>query len=274
MRHFTATRFHEPTKRGLTKPFLVIAEDQANGEELTLVVKSNAGYEAHGGVDYMHREAYCLLLSRAIGLEAVEPVAVEIPPGFEFGALDYREHKGTDYFELITDSHGTNFATIHLGNDWMPWTDTTRPRKVPQESIDHSFCFDAMVQNDDRKKDNPNLLWKGDRLVSLDFDRAWCLGYFQNDARPWRKALERLKLRDSSLFPHIKLPKRAAILGEEMLKSLSINKLRRLSKSCIDEVETSFPGANLDFQELQPYVTKLSGEPEDFFQFLTAHCQP
>jgi len=273
MRRFTATRFHEPTKRGLIKPFLILAEDQATGKELTLVVKSNAGYEAHGGVEHMHREAYCLLLGRALGLDAVEPVAVDLPPGFEFGALDFKDHERTDYHKLITESHGVNFATIHLGEDWMPWTTTTRPKKVPQESINHSFSFDAMVQNDDRKEDNPNLLWKSDRLVLLDFDRAWGFGYFEQEKQPWRRVLERLNLRSSSLYPHLKLSKRDEILGERLSKSLSRNKLKRISQSCIDEVEASFPGAKLDFQKLQRYITKLSGEPHDFFQFLTVLCQ-
>ncbi len=269
MRIFTATRFHEPTKRGMIRPFLVEGEDSATGEKMTLVVKSCAGYEDQGEAKHMHIEAYCLLMAKRLGIDAAEPVAVDLPDGFEFGALDYRDHPGTDYHDLIIRSIGRNFATIHLGTDWKPWAAGNRPKKITQESINSAYAFDGIVQNDDRSKDNPNLLWKGDRLALLDFDRAWCLGDFPDESRPWRVALERLKLRQSCLVDYLQPVKSGGVLGARLNESLNDNDLEAISRECIDEVEVAFPGSNLDFQKIQPYVTKLAGEPDDFFQYLT-----
>lgn len=275
MRSFQATRFREPTKRGLTRPFIVEGRESSEGTSETLVVKSRAGYEAQGGLEYMHIEAYCLLLARRLGLTAAEPVAVDLPEGLEFGALDFREYQGTDYHELITESHGANLATVHLGPDWKAWTGTTRPKKIPQQPINDAYCYDAMVQNDDRKQDNPNLLWRGAELALIDFDRAWCLGWFPEEARPWRRALDRLNLRDGCLFPVLKPESGGSVdFGNRLRDRILEEGLTKLSAACIDEVEAAFPGANLDFRDLSDYVTKLAGEPGDFFGYLAAVCPP
>ncbi|WP_193215128.1 HipA family kinase [Luteolibacter marinus] len=275
MKIFTAERFHEPTKRGLIRPFLVTASDEATGEKATLVVKSLAGYDDQGELKHMHREAYCLLLARGLGLTAPEPVGVEIPEGFEFGALDFRNHLNTDYYDLIERSHGRNLATVHLGNDWKPWTATNRPKKITQGTINDAYAYDGLVQNDDRTTENPNLLWKAEKLAVLDFDRAWCLGFFLQEKRSWRKALERLNLKQNSLFPHLKREAKAdPFLGVGLRAALDREKLAKLSQACIDEVEACFPGSNLDFQQIQPYVTRLAGDADDFFQYLTQLVQP
>lgn len=260
-------------KRGLIRPFIVEATPEAGGESEILVVKSRAGYEAHGGLEPMYLEAYSLLLARRLGLTAVEPVAVELPPGLEFGALDFREHSGTDYHRLITESHGWNLATVHLREDWKPWTATTRPKKIGQETINSAFCYDALVQNDDRKDDNPNLLWRSEELAMLDFDRAWGVGYFASESRPWRAALHALNLRDSCLFPHLRpAAKEDDVLGKRLRNRLRAEDPARVSGECLDEVAAAFVGVDLDYRGPRDYVTKLAGEPDDFFGYRSALC--
>jgi len=44
IRRFTAVQFRSPMKRGLNRPFLVLAQPEDGGERCAIVVKSRAGY--------------------------------------------------------------------------------------------------------------------------------------------------------------------------------------------------------------------------------------
>ncbi len=191
-------------KRGMTHPFLVLATDDETDEELALVVKPNAGYSDRQ--EARACEIFSLLLARELGVPAVEPVIVTLPEGIEYGALDYGDFNGADYADLIRQSHGRNLATIHLGTDWKPWTATSPPRNISPELMDNAYAFDAMVQNNDRAADNPNMLWKGDELVTLDYDRSFAFLGVVTGSTPWREFLSRLMLDLHCLYPHIRKP--------------------------------------------------------------------
>lgn len=274
MRSFTAIRFELPTERGLTRPFLVTGIDEEENEVI-IVVKPNEGYEQHGGLEYRNLEAFSLLLANALKLPAVEPVFVEIPEGLEFGALDFRAHTNnqgavTNFVDLIEKSVGSNLGTVHLGTDWKQWNQATRPHKILKNRINDAFCFDALVQNDDRKGDNPNLLWKGDQLALLDFDRAWGLISDSDDPYPWRNALSLLTLSQHVLRPHLRLPRsHSHPIQAPFQENLSEIDLPNLAASLFAEVEAGLPGSNLDFSCHLDYLTKLARIPDDLFAYLT-----
>jgi len=57
-----------------------------------------------------------------------------------------------------------------FGNRYMP----TEPQlaKRLKKTAAEIFAFDVLIQNLDRKRDNPNLLWNQNNIVLIDHERA------------------------------------------------------------------------------------------------------
>ncbi len=90
---------------------------------------------------------------------------MNLSPGFLAGAP--KEAK-----DLISRSLGLNFGSVAVGAGFrtMP-AEPQLPgplRKVAAEI----FAFDILMQNFDRKRDNPNLLWDGKSIVLIDHESA------------------------------------------------------------------------------------------------------
>ncbi|GHC52951.1 HipA family kinase [Roseibacillus persicicus] len=272
LRHFTALQFRQPMARGLNLPFLVTAQEGGQSKRETLVVKCHAGYGHR--MELVMRELFSLLLARQLGLTTVEPVVVNLVPGLEFGAMDYRNHNGKDYVDLIERSHGPNFATVHLGSDWKQWLDTKPPQSIPKEEINAAYAFDAMVQNSDRRSDNPNLLWRGEELAMLDFDKAFShITSLRDEDRPWRKALPMMQLSAHCLFPHLRLDPDKG-LANGLWDSFEEWNLQHGDSELHLMISGAFPSSSLDFSELSAYFERLSVGVDDFFGYLTAHSFP
>lgn len=263
LRRFTAVQFRSPMKRGVNLPFLVVGASQDDGKRCPLVVKSRAGYADKP--EAMLRELFSLLLARELGLNAPEPVLVEIPEGLDRAAADHPE-----YAELIRQSIGWNVGTVHLGESWKPWSKGIAPRSIPLETLETAYAFDAMVENADREADNPNLLWRGSELAVLDFDKAF--GYLhleERESRPWRNVLGRLNLERHSLHSYLPDKKEDEILGFFLWGVFEDWCLGKSAPGLSAAIKEGFPDPNLDLKRIEAYLTKLSADPEDFFRYLT-----
>ena len=264
LRRFTAVQFRRPMERGLNRPFLVLAQPGDGGARCVVVVKSRAGYADRP--EAMLKELYALLLARELGLNAPEPVMVEIPAGLDWAAADFPEHA-----DLIRQSTGWNVGTVHLGDAWKPWMQGSPPRSIPVATLETAYAFDAMVENPDREADNPNMLWRGDELAVLDFDKAFCfLRTGEGDARPWRSALVRLNLKRHCLSSHLPERKDGEILGVALWDAFEAWCLGKPASGLSAAVSAGFPDPNLDLKRIEDYLRKLATDPEDFFRYLTA----
>lgn len=272
LRRFSARRFRGPMARGLNAPFLVSAIEEGSDELVSLVVKCHAGYDDRP--ECLVREMFALILARELGLATVEPVVVDLPEGFEYGAGDYKSHRGRNYPEMIEQSRGWNFATVHLGADWKQWLNTAPPQSVGKEEINAAFSYDGMVQNADRQGDNPNLLWREDRLVLLDFDKAFAYCSQQGgEEKPWRKFLPMMQLERHCLFPFLKQGEGGS-LCDWLWEHWEEWQLERGCAPITEAIETGLASSPLDFAEILTYLSKLAGGMDDFFGYLTAHAKP
>ena len=258
-------QFRRPMERGLNRPFLVLGTEEGNPDSgrTPLVVKSNAGFRHRPEI--VIRELFALLLARKVGILVPEPVLVRFPDGFEYGAAEF-----PDYADLIRQSSGWNLATVHLGNSWKPWPNTTSPKSIAREDLETAFCFDAMVQNTDREPENPNLLWKGKELVLIDFDKAF--GYlrtFEAEAQPWRKALVRQNLPGHCLHRHLAALGDSQLRGRFLWEAFVEFRVETGSDAISREVGTDPPDPGLDLPRLETYLKKLEDHTDDFFRCLT-----
>ena len=263
LRRFTAVQFRRKMERGLNRPFLVMGASQDGGERCPLVVKSRAGYADRP--EAMLKELFALLLARELGLNAPEPVMVEIPEGLDWAAADHPEQA-----DLIRRSLGWNVGTVHLGDAWKPWHKGIAPRSISVETLETAYAFDAMVENSDREAGNPNLLWRGDKLAVLDFDKAFgFLRINEDDARPWRSTLVRLNLERHCLHSFLPERKEDEILGVPLWDAFEAWCLGRPAAGLSAAIAEEFPDPNLDLKRIEDYFTKFASDPEDFFRYLT-----
>lgn len=263
LRRFTAVQFRRPMDRGLNRPFLVMGKSGDDGTRCPIVVKSRAGYANRP--EAMLRELFSLLLARELGLTAPEPVFVEIRKGFEWAANDC-----PDYAELIKQSFGWNVGTLHLGNGWKPWAAGRAPRSLPVDTLETAYAFDAIVQNSDREADNPNLLWRGEELALLDFDKAFAfLRLEEDEPYPWRNTLLRQNLDRHCLHPHLQVPPAPKILGQNLWDSFEEWWLNQPIGRLSGVISEELTDPDLDLPRIEAYITKLYTGMVDFFRYLT-----
>jgi|AntRauTorckE6833_2_1112554.scaffolds.fasta_scaffold17536_3 hypothetical protein len=263
LRRFTALQFRRPMDRGLNQPFLVIGKSCSNKTRENIVVKSRAGYADRP--DAMLRELFGLLLARELGLKVPEPILVELQAGFDWCVIDYPDHA-----ELIRQSVGWNLGTIHLGNAWKPWSVGSKPRSLSAETLETAYAFDAMVQNSDREADNPNMLWRGDELTLLDFDKAFAyLRKEEQEDRPWRKTLINQNLGRHSLYPHLPALTEGKIIGRDLWDFFEEWWMKDPSGQLSQVISAGMPDPDLDLPRLECYLRKLSAAADDFFPYLT-----
>jgi hypothetical protein len=263
LRQFDAVQFRGKMERGLNRPFKAIGKLRDGGDRELLVVKSRAGYADRP--EAILRELFSLLLARELGLKAPEPVLVNLQPGFEFGAADY-----PDSAALIRESFGWNLATVHLGEGWKQWMQGSLPRSISEQSIVGAYAFDAMVQNSDREVENPNLLWRGEELALLDFDRAFAfLRIEEIEPRPWRNTLISQNLNRHCLYPHLPNWKEGEIIAVPLWDSFNEWWIGYGNGQISEEIAVGFADPELDLPRLEEYLVKFSVATEDFFRYLT-----
>ena len=271
MKHFSplqATRFERPMNRGLNHPMLIRAADQATGAEHKVVLKCKAGYGTQPLA--MIREVYCYLLAAKLGIPTPTPVLVHIPTGFSWFASEHSEHAA-----LLAASEGWNFGTIHLGKSWKQWMKGVAAKKIDPQQIENAFSYDAMVQNSDREAENSNLLWKGNQLMVLDFDKAF--GYNQlhrAHQNPWQGIIPSLQLPKHCLFPLVKKMHRGDdLLAQKLWEMIEEWKFTENPDDLADLVPAEWIEAaneRLDLSLIMEYLSKVCGNTEDFCRTLTA----
>jgi hypothetical protein len=247
----------------MTKPFLVSAVPEGGGEVIDLVVKPRAGYADRQ--DAIYKEIFSTVLARELGVFTPQPVIVDLPIGLEFGAADYPASQA-----MIEQSYGLNYATVFLGSDWKTWTNGANPNSLDQETLQSSFCFDALVQNADRRVDNPNLLWKGDQLATLDFDRAFTYG-----GRPIKEVLPMLQVEQHVLCSLIQVGGEERVgtelwdAWEEWKYSNSLDDL-----TLNDGLEAPLKNiTDSSLSNMLEYIIEFDRDPETFFGYITQLSQ-
>jgi hypothetical protein len=269
--HFTklrATRFDRPMGRGLNHPMLIRAADAESGAEYKVVLKCNAGYSSQPLARL--RETLSYLLAVKMEIPTPIPVMVWIPEGFSWFVSENAEHA-----KLLAASEGWNFGTIHLGKSWKQWMKGIAAKKIDPQQIENAFSYDAMVQNADREADNSNLLWKGDQLMVLDFDKAF--GYnqlYRSHHHPWQGIIPSLHLPRHCLFRHVKrMHSGEDLIAQKLWEIIEGWKYEENPKDLANLVPAEWRQTDderLDLNLIMEYVSKLCGNTEDFCRTLTA----
>lgn len=142
----------------------MLCEDEG-GHTHELVVKLRAGIE-HGQIG-LTCELLASLLAEDLGLPVPGPAIVAIEEDLADGIVLL------EFAKLVRQSVGLNFGTHKLPPGLNTWP---RDRAIPvilRALAAEIFAFDVLTQNPDRRRDNPNILWKSEELYIFDHDLAF-----------------------------------------------------------------------------------------------------
>lgn len=159
-----AMRFDRRMSKGRTGPFLLECEhaDQGNIE----VVAKFTGPQLT--VEGLVREALCAMLAADLGLPVPACYCVCIEPDFLSALVDTQP----DAAAFLAGSVPMGFGSEKLPPGFAAWMPGRSIPKAMQAAAAEIYAFDLLVQNPDRRPDNPNLQSKGERFAIFDHEMA------------------------------------------------------------------------------------------------------
>lgn len=181
----TAVRFQKFMESGRTSPALCGCADRLGSDRGEFVVKLRGAVDRKDAA--LVNELMATRLAGCFGLATPEPAIVVIErPLAELIIGQHPDRKTT-----LEDSVGSNFGSKHLtGVSTWPVD-----KAIPEEhfvTATEIFAFDALLQNPDRRYDNPNLFSRGDGLLLFDHEAAFSfLLAIRPPNRPWEVDNER-----------------------------------------------------------------------------------
>lgn len=157
------TRIDRVAVQGRTGPILSACEVDGE-EEVEVFVKLSAGCDQ--GVVNLAREAIAACLAADLGLPVPKPWIVEIPP---------------EIIPVVADAQVADklrrSCPVAFGSTRTPgfsaWTTGQRLSDATRPLAASVLLFDAIIQNPDRRAENPNCLVQGDELRIIDHELAF-----------------------------------------------------------------------------------------------------
>jgi hypothetical protein len=173
-----AEQFYAFTKTGYSRPARVGCA-RADGSKVDVYVKFFGGVERREFS--LVSELVCSLLAKELGLNAPTPYVVNLSPEFLAGLPKPAQ-------DLVNRSLGLNFASESAPPGFSVVPAEPRVPLALRESAADVFAFDIVIQNCDRKADNPNLLWDRTKIMVIDHERAF--GFIRENPLPSLSSLE------------------------------------------------------------------------------------
>jgi hypothetical protein len=229
MLRLKATHLIKRMNSGRTAPSLCGCADMAGKSAGEFVVKYLESASAL-------KELVGSRLASHFGILVPEPAVVEITQ--EFGEL-------LPQSEPRLPSANGNTAGLAFGTRFMyPITVWPVGKSIPGSMLADAaqiFAFDALIQNPDRRAENPNIFMYGDSLLILDHELAFSfLLAIGGNLAPWN--LERQDyLRRHVFYSRLKAKELDLSEFEVRLKKLTEAKMRSIKKDIPEDwLDTSF----------------------------------
>jgi hypothetical protein len=164
IQNVTAAQFTRFMDSGRTSPALFSCEDESGMAAGEYVIKLRGSVQRTG----LLKELLGNKLASHFGLSVPEPALVMLDRSLASLIASSNQAKAA----VIEASVGLNFGSrVLMGFSTWP-VDRKIPSVIWQTAV-NIFAFDALVQNPDRRFDNPNLLVNGDNVLIFDHEIAF-----------------------------------------------------------------------------------------------------
>lgn len=169
------TRIDRVAIQGRTGPILSACEVDG-GDEVEVFVKLSAGCDQ--AVVNLTREVIAACLAADLGLPVPKPWLVEIPP---------------EIIPVVADAQIADklrrSCPVAFGSTRTPgfsvWSSGQRLSDVMRPVASAILLFDAIIQNPDRRTENPNCLVQGNELRIIDHELAFAHQLILLWRAPW-----------------------------------------------------------------------------------------
>jgi hypothetical protein len=178
-----ATAYLRKLTSGKTKPAIFRCEHENGDPAGEFVVKFKSG--VNFGVAGLTCELVAALTGQFLGIPMPQAGLIAIDAALG-GVLP---NSDAEVAEAIRKSAGVNFGTQFLTGGFRTWpVDMAIPLSLLQVAAE-IFAFDALIQNPDRRFDNPNVLTRGEEIFAIDHESAFSFIYAIGQAEPaWKVA--------------------------------------------------------------------------------------
>lgn len=161
---------------GRTSPVILSCED-ASAEQLELFCKTSGGCDQ--GVTSLAYEAIAACLASDLGLPIPKPYLVEIIPQFADGISQDAVRN-----RFITSAR-ICFGSTRAPSQFSVWQKSDRIYPEMVQTAASILLFDAIIQNPDRRDENPNCLKRGNELRIIDHELCFATKLILNWQPPW-----------------------------------------------------------------------------------------
>jgi hypothetical protein len=192
-------------------------------------------------------------LATHFGILVPEPVGVSIEPEFAMALAD----RNPELAASLHASIGLNFGSriLYPVSTWP--VNRSIPEAMWRDAV-NIFAFDALVQNPDRRTENPNLLTQGDNIYVYDHETSFSflLAILKSD-KPWN--IEGETYLENHVFYRRLKSKRIDLADfAEELKSLTANVLAEIR----GELPAEWQHDDLD--KIEAHLTAVHDHAEEF----------
>lgn len=166
-------------------------------------------------------------LATVLGLHVPEPAMVNVRMEFAASIPD------PSVRGRISKSVGLNFGSKNMTGGYVTWP---REKNIPadlRQQATETYFFDMLIQNPDRRRDKPNILWKGEDLFLIDHEMAFSfLLDIVRPKDPWK--ISELSFSKDHLF-------HAGLKGGKINLDRMAGALESISEETWAEIESNLP---------------------------------
>ncbi|HMJ04689.1 MAG TPA: HipA family kinase [Chthoniobacterales bacterium] len=196
----TPVRFDKRSSYGRTNPAFIVCE-APDGHELEVIVKLSAGCDRT--TTSLAIEVVAACLAGDLGLPVPQPYLVRLDPDWLAIVPD------AEWRDKASRSSDVAFGSRRVAATFSQWIDGTPILGALVEKAAAVLLFDALIDNPDRRSENPNCFVWGDEIKIFDHELAfgpaiigwrspWELGALNHFERPgfhiFREGLRRREL--------------------------------------------------------------------------------
>lgn len=252
LQRLIAAQFVRVMESGRTGPILCACTDQngALAGEFVIKLLQRMGI----GVAGLLHEFLGSRLASHFGILVPEPVGVTIEPEFAMALAD----RNPELAASVQASIGLNFGSKVL-YPVSTWPVNRSISEAMWRDAVNIFAFDALIQNPDRRTENPNLFTQGDSIYVYDHEMSFSflLALAKSD-EPWK--IERDYLANHVFYRRLKSKEIDLADFEERLNSLTGDVLAEIREEIPEEWQHD------DLDKVEAHLTAVHGHAEEFIE--------
>lgn len=176
LKRLTPITFHRPTRSGKTFPSLVTCET-ADGLNVEVVAKFSDGCEQ--GVTSLAMEMVAACLAGDLGLPIPEPYFIEATQEWVNIVPDAAQRMKMERSSPLA------FGSTIVTGQYSEWTAGTQIKESMAPTAAAIILFDGIIQNPDRRTENPNCLVRDTQIRIYDHELTFSHDLVIGWQPPW-----------------------------------------------------------------------------------------